>query len=174
MNCQENSFPALDTEEALVVVEPYFEEVQDKFVDFGLERCRRTRLYCAPWVHDSPRHFAACEEDGLRIFVAPELADLPDTTVMAILGHEFGHATDFLYPAQFALGRGGIHRRDFDQVSEKQVRSWLTGWQHRGADAVEVTADKIAEHVLEIPIGYTGPCELQCFNAGHARPVGLR
>jgi hypothetical protein len=164
----------LPPDEALVVVEPYFEAVREQFVEYGLDKCARTRLVCAPWVHDSPRHFAACSEDGRTIYVAPEVADLPDNTVMAILGHEFGHATDFAYPARFALGRDGVVQRDFDSVSEKQVRAWLTGWQRRGRDVEEVTADKIAEEVLNIPIGYSGPCELQSFNVGHPRPMGLR
>lgn len=174
MTCSDPIYPALGTDDALVVIEPYFLSVQEKFVEFGLERCARTKLCCARWVHDSPRHFAACEEDGCRIIVAPDLADLPDMTVMAIVAHEFGHATDFLYPAQFALGRAGIQQRNFEDVSEKQVRAWLTGWQSRGSDAVEMTADQIAEHVLEIPIGYTGPCQLQSFNRGPSRPLGLR
>lgn len=174
MTCTDPPYPALSSDEALVVIEPYFLAVREQFVRFGLHRCARTQLRCASWVHDSPRHFAACEEDGRRIFVAPALADLPDTTLMAIVGHEFGHATDFLYPAQFALARDGVQQRNFDDVSEKQVRAWLTGWQRRSADVVEVTADKIAEYVLGIPIGYTGPCQLQSFNAGVPRPAGLR
>lgn len=173
MRCTEGT-DALEPRDAFVVLEPYFLVVQEQFVDAGFDRCARTTLVCAPWVHDSPRHFAACEETGHRIFAAPELADLPDTTVIAIFAHELGHAVDFAYPATFALGREGIQRRDFSSVSEKQVRAWMSGWNARDADAVEVTADKIAESVLGVPIGYSGPCELQSFGRGHARPQGLR
>lgn len=164
----------LPVDEALVVIEPYFVTVRDRFVRFGLERCSRTKLWCAPWVHDTPRHFAACTDDGLNIYVAPETADLPDGTVLAILAHEFGHATDFLYPAEFALGREGVTRRDFAAVSDKQTRAWISGWRGRDEDAVEFCADGIAEHVLHMPIGYQGPCQLQCFNCGDGRPAGLR
>lgn len=132
-------------------------------------------MKCAPWIHDSPRHFAACTDDGLQIYAAPELADLPDNVVLAIFAHEFGHATDFLYPAEFARGRDGAYRRDFGNVSERQVRAWITGWNNRDADAIEFAADAIAELVLGMPIGYQGPCQLQCFNCGEGRrPVGLR
>lgn len=173
MICEEPTGSPLEPHEAQVVIEPYFAAVQQQFVEFGLDRCKKTRLVCAPWVHDSPRHFGACAEDGQRIYVAPEMADLPDTTVLAILSHEFGHAIDFLYPAQFALGREGLQQRNFERVSDKQFRAWLSGWQGRDRDIVEVTADAIAEHVLEAPIGYSGPCELQSFE-GPARPLGLR
>ena len=164
----------LPTEEALVVLEPYFISVQERFVAQGLERCARTRLWCAEWIHDTERHFAACSDDGLNIYAAPELADLPDNTVLAILAHEFGHSADFLYPAQFVRGRQGTTRRNFEAVSDKQVRAWMKGWRGRDDDAVEFAADHIAEYVLGVPIGYTGPCMLQCFNRGTARPAGLR
>lgn len=164
----------LHTDEALVVLEPYFKTIQEQFVGYGLKRCARTKLWCADWIHDTPRHFAACDDEGLNIYVAAELADLPDNTVLAILSHEFGHATDFLYPAEFARGRTGTYRRDFSVVSEKQVRSWVTGWRSRDDDAVEFAADHIAELVIGLPIGYSGPCQLQCFNRGTARPAGLR
>lgn len=164
----------LDPPEALVVLEAYFKVVQDQFVAYGLDRCARTRLKCASWIHDTERHFAACTHDGLQIYVAPELADLPEPTVLAIFAHEFGHASDFLYPAEFARAARGPVRRDFGAVSEKQVRAWVSGWKARDDDAVEVAADNIAELVLGMPIGYHGPCQLQCFNQGVPRPVGLR
>lgn len=170
----EPALAPLPVEEALVVLEAYYTTIQEKFVSAGLTRCARTRLWCADWIHDTPRHFAACTDDGLNIYAAAELADLPDSTVLAILAHEFGHATDFLYPAEFARGRSGTERRDFQSVSDKQVRSWVSGWRRRDADSVEFAADHIAEYVLGIPIGYAGPCMLQCFNRGTARPAGLR
>lgn len=156
------------------MLDPYFEAVRARYIERGLERCRKTKLWCAPWVHDTPRHFAACTDDGEQIYAAPDLADLPDQTVLAIFAHEFGHATDFLYPAEFQLGRAGADRRDFSVVSEKQVRAWITGWNQRDADLVEQSADAIAEFVLGMRIGYAGPCQLQCFNRGVARPAGLR
>lgn len=164
----------LEPDEAIVVLEAYFEVIREQFVDFGLERCKKPRLKCADWIHDTDRHFAACTEDGLEIYAAPELADLPDTTVLAIFAHEFGHASDFLYPAEFARGRSGPIRRDFRSVSDKQVRSWISGWRGRDTYAIEAAADNIAELVIGMPIGYHGPCQLQGFNRGVPRPPELR
>lgn len=165
----------IQIEESLVVLEPYFVVVQQNFCDYGLERCARVKLWCAPWVHDTERHFAACTEDGQSIYAAPELADLPENTVLAIMAHEFGHATDFLYPAEFAMGQeGAAVRRPLERSSDKQVRQWLNGWKSRDDDQVEMSADAIAELVLGMPIGYRGPCQLQCFNCGSGRPAGLR
>ena len=148
--------------------------MQEKFVEFGLARCNEVKLWCASWIHDTERHFAACTHDGDEIYCAPEMADLPEGVVLAIFAHEFGHAVDFLYPAQFGLGRDGVVRRNFERVSDKQVRAWTRGWRARDDDAVERTADAIAQHVLGTTIGYCGPCQLQCFNQGVRRPAGLR
>jgi hypothetical protein len=109
------------------------------------------------------------------LIVAPEMADLPSETVLAILAHELGHAVDFLYPGEFALGKDRkVMRRDLDGVDDQQRQRWVRGWQKRDDDAVEFTADGIAELVYGIPIGYCGPCKIQCFDRGQARPAGLR
>ena len=164
----------LTLDESRMVVEPYFDEVKGHFVDYGLDRVARVRLECAGWVHDTERHYAACETTGRFIVVAPEFADLPEQTILAILAHEFGHAADYCYPGEFSLTRDGVVRRQLERHSEKQVRAWLSGWQSRDDHAVEVTADRIAEQVMQMPIGYCGPCLLQCFDAGIRRPVNLR
>jgi hypothetical protein len=168
----------LTTEEALAIVEPYFFVVREQFLDVGLSRVRSVQLRCRRWVHNSPRHFAACFEDGSEIVVAPELAELGYDTVCAMLAHELGHATDFCYPAEFILQRDGtIERREQfdgdDTRIDKQWRKWRSGWKQRDTDTVELTADAIAEYVMGIPIGYRGPCLLQAFE-GEPRPIGLR
>lgn len=165
----------LDCDEAWLILEPFFSEMQDVFVDAGLDLCRRTRLYCAPWVHDTPRHFAACRTDGRAIVVAPEMAELPYPTVIAMFAHEFGHAADYLYPGEFQVDDDRelvrLDRDDFDDVT---WANWMRAWEGRDADAIEFSADAIAEYATGAPVGYLGPCQLQCFHLGRARPEGLR
>lgn len=162
----------LSTDEAHAIIEPYFTAVVERYLSAGFD-LSRTRLKCDPKMHDSPRHFAACREDGLLILVAPELADLNYDMVLGILAHECGHATDFLYPGEFVLEGRGALRRDRDAETDKQWRKFLNAWKQRDDDAVELTADAIAESVLGVPIGYRGPCMLQSFE-GVPRPIGLR
>lgn len=165
----------LEPAEAHLILEPYFLAMRELYLGAGLDRCERTRLYCAPWVHDTERHFGACRDDGLAIIVAPELAELPEPTVIAIFGHELGHATDYLYPAEFVLGRErSLTRRAREDGDDTQWARWAKAWDKRDTDVIEITADQIAENVTGAPIGYQGPCLLQCFNRGMARPQGLR
>lgn len=165
----------LTAEEAFVVLEPYFEVIRDEYLNHGLKKTRRTRLFVAPQMHDTPRHFAAYKDDGNAIIIAPELADAPDTVVLAIIAHEFGHASDFLYPGEFVLGPSGpALRREETRVEEKQWSKWLKAWHRRDDDVVELTADAIAERVMGVPYGYQGPCLIQSFDAVRARPMGLR
>jgi hypothetical protein len=160
--------------EATAIIEPYFEAMAERFIEEGgLGRVSKVGVVCDRTVRDAPRHFAGCREDGTLVVAAPELAELPYETVCAILAHELGHAADFLYPAEFVLGRDGWCRRDLSEAEDKQVRRWLQAWQERDHDLVELTADGIAELVLGIPIGYRGDCVLQSFG-GSPRPVGLR
>jgi hypothetical protein len=165
----------ISCEEAYVVLEPYFEVIREEYLACGLIKCKRPRLFVAPAMHDSERHYAACKDDGSAILVAPELADLNEPIVLAILAHEFGHATDFLYPGEFVLGAGGpAGRRVKAEVEDKQWSKWLKAWHKRDDDVVELTADAIAERVMGVPYGYQGPCLLQSFDAVRARPMGLR
>lgn len=166
----------LSCDAAHAVIEPYYQAVQEVFLAHAqLARCKGTRLYVAPWVHDAPRHFAACRDDGKVILVAPELAELDERMVLAILAHELGHAVDFLYPGEFVLGKDRrAEHRDRETFTERQWAKWVRSWEQRDADAVEFTADAIAEYAVGIPIGYTGPCQLQSFARGQARPQGLR
>lgn len=162
----------LSREEALAILEPYFIAVRTEFLQAGLERIGGVHLRCSWDMHDSPRHFAACREDGSEILVAPELAELSYETVCAILAHECGHAVDFCYPGEFLLRNDRLERAE-RSAQGKRWRHTLRGWKLRDEDAVEFTADAIAETVLGIPIGYRGPCMLQSFG-GAPRPIGLR
>lgn len=166
----------LSAADAHLILEPYFAAAKEVFEEAGMRRVAGTRLYVAPWVHDSERHFAACRDDGLAIIVAPELAELPEDTVAAMFCHELGHATDFLYPAEYALGREreAIRRPRADAADEREWGRWARDWERRDDDAVEITADAIAELATGRRIGYLGPCKLQCFDRGAARPEGLR
>jgi len=172
---QADAIEPLSPEEAYVVLEPYFEVVREEYLRAGLKKCKRTRLFIAPGMHDAPRHFGACRDDGSVILLAPELADVADTVMLAIIAHELGHATDFLYPGEFVLDHGGpAGRRPKDQIDEKQWSKWLKAWHRRDADVIELTADAIAERVMGVPYGYQGPCWVQSFDAALARPMGLR
>jgi hypothetical protein len=173
MTC-EHLITDLSLDEAHAVIDPFFEEIRDSYLARGYDRVRGTRLYVAAWAHDTPRHFAACAEDGRSIVVAPEMAELTVEIVGAIVAHELGHATDFLYPGEFVLGHDQVVRRRRDEVSDKIWIKMQKAWEERDPEVVERTADAIAVATMGIPIGYVGPCQLECFNRGTARPQGLR
>jgi hypothetical protein len=166
----------LTNEEALVILEPYFVAVQERYLEYGLDAVERVRLVVDPAMHDTARHFAACQDDGKQILLAPELAELTEDTVLAIIAHELGHATDFLYPGQFASQGDGepALRRDPSSMKPKHWHRWLRDWERRDPDLVEVTADDIAHAVLGVRYGYRGPCLIQSFGATRLRPLGLR
>jgi len=169
--------PKLDTDvtldEAHGILLPFFDSVRKEYVEeFPL--VRKVELYVARDAHDTPRHFAGCSETGKKIVVAPEMVELPYPFVLGILAHELGHAVDFLYPGEFVLGREGVIRRERAAVTDGQWTRWFKAWERRDDDVVEQTADQIAERVWGMPIGYAGPCKLQNFRTGEARPQGLR
>jgi hypothetical protein len=172
----------LTVEEAEAVIEPYFLAVRDIFVGNGAARCKRVTMEVAPWIHDSARHFAATESTGRSMVVSPEFAELPEETVLAILSHEFGHAVDFLYPGEYLLVDDGelvkmppVPAKLIDKHAEQANIARTKAWEKRSKDAVERTADSIAEMFTGRLIGYCGPCELQCFDRGHRpRRPGLR
>ena len=146
---------------------------------FGQSKMRRVRVECAPWVHDRARHFAGATEDGRSILVTPELAELPEVTVVAILAHEFGHAMDFAYPAMFGWSPDGLIRRSATRMADPKRQAQAAAaavrqWRDRDPDTVERMADAIAEQITGRRIGYTGPCTLQTLDGGAPRPAGLR
>jgi hypothetical protein len=172
----------LTVEEAYAILEPYFLAVQERFSDAGAKRVKDVRLEVAPWAHDTPRHFGATAHKGSPIVVAPELAELPEGTVLAIFAHEFGHAVDGLYPGEYVLMEDGeLVRLPPTPASdlggrrgEQAYLARMTHWNGRDDDTIERTADAIAEHFTGHAIGYCGPCDLQCFDRGTSRPEGLR
>lgn len=181
---------SLSCDESLAIIDPFFEAVREVFVAsemslLGKSKMRRVRPECAPWVHDTARHFAGATEDGRCVLVTPELAELPELTVVAILAHEFGHAMDFAYPAAYAWSPDGLIRSP-SLMAPEQVPSGdakriaqaanaaMRQWRDRDADTVERMADAIAEQITGRTIGYAGPCMLQTLGTGAPRPEGLR
>lgn len=175
--CAVSACPDFETDvtldEAHEILTPFFDSVRALYVaEFPL--VVKVEFYVARDAHDTPRHFAGCSETGKKIVAAPEMVELPHPFVQGILAHELGHAVDFLYPGEFVLGPGGVVRRVRADVSEGQWTRWFKAWEARDYDVVEQTADKLAERVWGAPIGYAGPCKLQNFRTGEARPQGLR
>jgi len=177
----EHTETELSPEEAFAVLEPYFVAVREVFVDAGAP-VGSVVLEVAPWVHDGPRHFAATAESGRTIVCAPELAQLPEETVLAILSHEFGHAEDFSTPGRYFVDDDGELLSHIDenaaaleQKMGRQARiARMKRWGSRDHDMVERTADAIAKLRVGREIGYAGPCSLQSFSRGvRPRPRGL-
>jgi hypothetical protein len=162
--------------QALSILEPYFTAMQELFAAAGLTEVQRTRLSITSSMHDSPRHFAGTRDDGRLIMLAPQMVELPEPTVVGIIGHEFGHAADFLYPGEFVLGpeRVAVRRQRNGLENDDRWITWLKDWEKRDDDVVEFVADAMAERVTGRRIGYTGPCKLQAFGLGAPRPKGLR
>lgn len=140
------------------------EIVRRAYVQFGFERVLETEILIDTSIDDGGRHVAACEETGKKILLSPRLATFPEGTRLAIVGHEFGHAADFLYPGKWL--DDGFGKPD------------LAKWKKRDGDEVERTADQIAEAALGIPIRYGSACLLQTIDPDQQgirpRPVGLR
>lgn len=173
----------LSEEAALEVLIPTIEEVAALFVTgAGLERLYGIEVEVSAKDGGEGRNFAACRTDGRLLVFSPDLLALPPETVYGIVLHEFGHAADFLYPAQWVPIAGGKVR--LADVSSRGVpagespvpTSWLRDWEARDSDEVERAADRIAESVSGIRIGYGGPCLLQTVARGamRPRPPGLR
>ena len=127
-------------------------------------------------MRDKPRHFAACRTDGELIVLAGELALQPVKTMTAIIAHEFGHAVDFLYPGSFLIQPSGqlLIRRAGVRSNDALPRQVMDHWDRRGSDAIERTADLIAEQIMNIRIGYCGPCNLQTVLLGTSDERGCR
>lgn len=162
------------------------ERVRQAYMSFGLTELQRTRVEVDTRPRDKDRHFAACRTDGRLILLAPHLILLPPQTVTAIVGHEFGHAADYAYPAQFrVVPRGDGYAVDRYQVGTRSNQgvppAVYRAWLQRSDDQIEQAADAIAEVVLGTRIGYCGPCRLQTILDGsepagcvRPRPRGLR
>lgn len=181
MTCCPDLATDVGVEEAHAILEPYFVAAQEVFeageVRLGLPReVRRVHLDIRDDAHDTPRHFGGCTEDGRLIAAAPEMVELPEQVILAIFLHELGHAIDFLHPGKFMLIDGELDvfpERD-GTLYQKMIEARYRQWQRRSKDAVEITADKIAELFSGHRIGYQGPCRLQHLDQGVPRPKGLR
>jgi hypothetical protein len=175
----------LESDAAFAILEPYFEAAREVYMEYVNKRglqvrgIKRVRLECRPDMHDTPRHFAGASEEGNLIAVAPQMVDLPEDTVAAILAHEFGHVVDFLNPGAFHCD---VEERQLvflpdEEEGERGDRvrlARLRQWRKRDEHAVELTADLIAEQAIGKRIGYSGPCLLQGFARGVPRPEHLR
>lgn len=177
----------LGSHAARLILDPYFRALREEFLAderarFGGARLARVMLDCASWREAcgeecAVRNFAATSEDGRLVVAAPELVELPEDTVLAILAHELGHAYDFSYPGQWLLADGElvrVHADDRDPLVERVRLARARAWRDRDADTVERVADEIASLVLGREIRYSGPCLLQTFERGVVRPDGLR
>lgn len=174
---------SLSCEDVRTIIEPYFRVVQAVFAAFegehwGESRVAKTRLKCSEDAHDTPRHFAGCLDDGSMIVVAPHAVDLPETTLLGILAHEFGHALDFCRPAELSVDplafEARVRRLPTSAKKERVLSNRYRQWKSRDDDAVERHADAIAELVTGASVGYSGPCSLQTLGEPTARPWGLR
>ncbi len=161
--------------QAFQLLEPLFEATREIFEGAGLKAVRRVRLQVDRKMHDTARHFGGTRDDGLLILLAPELIELPPENTTAIIAHEFGHATDFLYPGEFVLGPERVaRRRARDSFEAEHWAKCVRDWERRDDDVIEYVADAVAEMVTGRQIGYTGSCRLQTYDRGRARPAGLR
>jgi hypothetical protein len=196
------------------VVQPYFEAVRDIFLAYAPERgvkltkCKKTKLLVdakvgrggAKLPNCEGRHFAATRDDGLVMYVAPRIIDLPEENVVAILSHEFGHAIDHLYPAHWIMPPKGAGKATWigpftnaerqnwwtGPETSKEYRSWQRLWSQRSLDQIEWAADGIAYAITGREIGYCGDCMVQCYSGTNLcvgdsvtgppvrRPAGLR
>lgn len=145
------------------VVRSSAEEVRRIFLAFGLARVWETSVLVTRKgdnTKEGGRTVGSTRADGLVMYLSQALADLPSTTRMAIVAHEFGHAADFLYPGTWL--DDGISPPD------------LARWKARDANAIELAADQIAEAATGLAIGYGGGRLLQSFSCGvRPRPLNL-
>jgi hypothetical protein len=168
---------------AAAVILPYFDAVRDTFAAFcpepgtSLSRLARVRFVVDSAVRDSKRHYGATNEDGLQQFYAPDIIDIDEESLTAIIAHEFGHSADFAYPQRWILPSHGPAKAVWIkevQVEGGPARKWRTLWGKRTSDEVEWTADGIAQSVIGRPIRYCGDGQVQCLRGGVSRPAGLR
>lgn len=166
---------------AAAVILPHFDAVRDTFASFSpesgfrMERANEVRLLVDRDIRNSPRHYAATTEDGLRMMLAPEIIDLDEESFVAILAHEFGHAVDFLYPSRWITPPDGPGKAAWIERPEShEAKKWQRLWRSRSRDQIEWAADGIAYAVTGRKIVYGGDCILQRFRRGFERPAGLR
>lgn len=183
-HCLPKNAPDLTEAQMKATLRDAAEHIRRIYIERGADKVKATKVRVEDWIRDKPRHFAACKTDGRLIVLASELALLPPKTMGAIIAHEFGHATDFFYPGSFMLDpRGELVVRPQGMRSNQSLpRGVMERWDIRDPDSVEKTADRIAERIMGVKIGYCGPCNLQTMLMGttdesgckYPRPIGLR
>lgn len=192
---------------AATVLQPHFDAVRDVFSAYvpegassPLSKLARVRFIVSEEMHDSERHFAATRTDGALMIFAPQIVDLPLESLVAILGHEFGHAADMAYPGcwTWPFDHAGLCHWIGDEPADRATAwraafgsrsarsrnpgdddapayNWMRAWHDRSNDSVEWAADGICEAVTGRRPRYCGPCLIQSFGAcGIERPAGLR
>ena len=189
----------LAPKEAQWVLENYWWEViVPAFAAKGYDEPGRIRsLVIDPSAHDNCRHFAGTAQDGSKVIVAPELASMPDATVIAILAHEAGHVVDLSNPGIFwfrakesfyprdgikvaqmsaVTNKGNFRIFECLELPQKGFNKHIEDWKERGREEEEQLADALAEWVLGVKIGYVGShsCLVETLGEGVPRPVGLR
>lgn len=172
-----------EEEEGFAYLYPAFCATRDTWLEFRtpdgpLEELQKVKLIIDSKAHDTARHYAFCMESGRSIHLSPRMArELPYETVIGIINHEFGHASDFLYPGRFMTAlRPGKPAKwiDEDLVTTKEAVRWQKIWLSRSVDQVEWAADSIAHLVTGMEIKYCGSKVLQCYSGTRRRPEGLR
>lgn len=180
-------------------IRAYWRKIVSEFDRKGFDEPRKaTRFRIDPSWHDSCRHFAGAKTDGSVLVLAPEILDLEDENIYAILAHEGGHFVDLGRPGRFfyrrphevnyrrgskvtAVGEGPPDPGQpglvwFKKLPTKGLGKHITEWRERDNDEVERVADEIATFVMGEKIGYTGAkgCLIQTLGVGIERPIGLR
>lgn len=196
----------MDVEWAATILQPHFDAVRDIFCAYTPEgasgplvKLAHVKFIVSPEMHDTERHYAATRTDGALMVLAPEMVDLPLDALVAILGHEFGHAADMAYPGCWTwpfdragrchwvgdepADRATAYRAAFGSRSarsrtarddEAPAANWMRSWEDRSNDSIEWAADGICEAVTGHRPRYCGPCLIQSFECGVERPAGLR
>lgn len=140
------------------ILAPYFEGTRSTFASFvpapgsaPLSRLARTRFRVSDEVADTSRHYAGTTEDGLWIVLAPSIIDLGPESASAIIAHEFGHAADFLYPADFLPPSRGSGRARWlgDEPDSKELRAWRAYWSQRSELARSSAKTREVEHAKD-------------------------
>lgn len=180
------------------IINPFWKQVVYRFEDADFPQVKKTtRVVFSEGVHDSCRHYAAARTDGKVLMLAPEVVNLPDEAIWALLAHEAGHFVDFASPGRFFYReptrvrmRSGAEVEMLGELSERlppsalfrfthlphKLGKHMREWKDRDKDEVELVADGIASVAMGVPIRYTGPddCLVETFGPGVERPLGLR
>ena len=189
-----------ESDQVASVIAAHWKRIVSAFEIKGFKQPGKTnRLRIDSGWHDTCRHYAGARTDGKVLVVAPEIVDLPDVQISAVLAHEAGHFVDFDSPARYYFrppaevkartGARAVCISDdvptplvpaliwFKELPDgKALGKYLREWKERSDDEIERVADAIASYVMGEKISYTGrpSCLVQTFGIGIERPLGLR